>query len=229
MGYLLEGFYSALKMIVSLDRQMLSIAFVSIKVSTLSTMLATLVGLPIGFYLGIRNFWGRKALVSIFNTLMSVPTVVIGLLVYFIICRRGPLGSSGLLYTPWAMVLGQAILAFPIVASLSLSAVISLDRRVEKTALSLGADNLQAAFFILSEGRFAILSAIIAAFSRVFGEVGVSMMLGGNINGYTRNIPTAIALETGKGEFALAIALGMILLSVALLVNILAGYFQHKK
>lgn len=229
MGYLLEGFYSALKMIVSLDRQMLSIAFVSIKVSTLSTMLATLVGLPIGFYLGIRNFWGRKALVSIFNTLMSVPTVVIGLLVYFIICRRGPLGSSGLLYTPWAMVLGQAILAFPIVASLSLSAVISLDRRVEKTALSLGADNLQAAFFILSEGRFAILSAIIAAFSRVFGEVGVSMMLGGNINGLTRNIPTAIALETGKGEFALAIALGMILLSVALLVNILAGYFQHKK
>ena len=229
MGYLLEGFYSALKMIVSLDRQMLSIAFVSIKVSTLSTMLAMLVGLPMGFYLGIRNFWGRKALVSILNTLMSVPTVVIGLLVYFIICRRGPLGSLGLLYTPWAMVLGQAILAFPIVASLSLSAVISLDRRVEKTALSLGADNLQAAFFILSEGRFAILSAIIAAFGRVFGEVGASMMLGGNISGLTRNIPTAIALETGKGEFALAMALGMILLSVALLVNILAGYFQHKK
>lgn len=229
MGYLLEGFYSALQMIVSLNRQMLSIAFISIKVSTLSTMLATLVGLPIGFYIGIKNFWGRKALVSIFNTLMSVPTVVIGLSVYFIICRRGPLGSLGLLYTPWAMVLGQAILAFPIVASLSLSAVISLDRRVEKTALSLGADNLQAAFFILSEGRFAILSAIIAAFSRVFGEVGVSMMLGGNINGYTRNIPTAIALETGKGEFVLAIALGMILLSVALLVNILAGFFQHKK
>ncbi|MEK6714556.1 MAG: ABC transporter permease [Candidatus Omnitrophota bacterium] len=229
MGYLLEGFYSALQMIVSLDRQMLSIAFISIKVSTLSTMLATLVGLPTGFYIGIKNFWGRKALISIFNTLMSVPTVIIGLSVYFIICRRGPLGSLGLLYTPWAMVLGQAILAFPIVASLSLSAVISLDRRVEKTALSLGADNLQAAFFILSEGRFAILSAIIAAFGRVFGEVGASMMLGGNINGYTRNIPTAIALETGKGEFVLAIALGMILLSVALSVNILAGYFQHKK
>lgn len=229
MGYFLEGFYSALKMIASLDRQMLSIAFVSLKVSVLSTMLATLVGLPIGCYVGIRNFRGRKALVSALNTLMSVPTVVIGLSVYFLLSRRGPLGSLGLLYTPWAMVLGQAILAFPIVASLSLSAVINLDKRVEKTALSLGADNIQTVFFIFSEGRFAIISAVIAAFGRVFGEVGVSMMLGGNISGLTRNIPTAIALETGKGEFTLAIALGMILLSVALLVNILAGYFQHKK
>lgn len=229
MDYIFEGLSSALKMIFSLDKQMLSISFVSIKVSAISTFFAALIGVPIGFTLAISDFWGKKTVISVVNTLMSIPTVVIGLLVYFIICRRGPLGSLGLLYTPWAMVIGQVILASPIVASLSLSAVINLDRRVEKTVLSLGADNLQAAFFILSEGRFAIVSAIIAAFSRVFGEVGVSMMLGGNINGLTRNIPTAIALETGKGEFALAIALGMILLTLALLINILAGYFQHKK
>lgn len=229
MDYIFEGLSSALKMIFSLDKQMLSISFVSIKVSAISTFFAALIGVPVGFTLAISDFWGKKTVISVVNTLMSIPTVVIGLLVYFIICRRGPLGSLGLLYTPWAMVIGQVILASPIVASLSLSAVINLDRRVEKTALSLGADNLQAAFFILSEGRFAIVSAIIAAFSRVFGEVGVSMMLGGNINGLTRNIPTAIALETGKGEFALAIALGMILLTLALLINILAGYFQHKK
>ncbi|UCD85850.1 MAG: ABC transporter permease [Deltaproteobacteria bacterium] len=229
MDYILEGLGNALKMIVSLDSEMAEIVFVSVKISTISIILATLAGVPLGFYVAIRDFWGKRAAITILNTLMALPTVVIGLLIYSFISRRGPLGVLGLLYTPWAMIIGQTILAFPIVAALSLSATQGIDKRVEKTALTLGANNLQTALFILMEGKFALFSAIIAGFGRVFAEVGVSMMLGGNIRGFTRNITTAIAFETGKGEFALGIALGMILLTVAFSINILFHYFQKKR
>jgi tungstate transport system permease protein len=229
MDYILEGLKAAVKLIITLDREMFSIAFVSLKVSTLSTLLATLLGIPFGFMVAIKDFWGKRGVITMLNTLMALPTVVIGLLVYSFISRRGPLGAIGLLYTPGAMVIGQTILAFPIIAAFSLSATFGVDKRVEKTALTLGANDLQTALFILAEGRFAFLSAIIAGFGRVFAEVGVSMMLGGNIRGFTRNITTAIAFETGKGEFALGIALGIILLSVAFSINILFHHFQHKQ
>ena len=221
MDYIFEGLKNALKMIVGLDRQVISIALISIKVSITSIILATLLGVPVGFYVGLKNFWGKTAVVIILNTLMALPTVLIGLLVYSFLSRQGPLGTLGLLYTPWAMVIGQSILAFPVVAGLSLSATQGVDKRVEKTALTLGANGRQTALAILAEGRFAIFAAIIAGFGRVFTEVGISMMVGGNIQGYTRNITTAIALETGKGEFGLGIALGIILLMVALPINIL--------
>ncbi len=214
-------------MIASLDSEMLAIAFVSIKVSVASTTFATLLGVPFGFIVAIKDFWGKRGVITVLNTLLALPTVIIGLLVYSLISRRGPFGAMGLLYTPWAMVVGQTILAFPIIAALSVSAIMGGDRRVEKTALTLGANRLQTALLILSEGKFAVLSAIIAGFGRVFAEVGVSMMLGGNIRGFTRNITTAIALETGKGEFALGMALGIILLGVAFSVNILFQHFQH--
>lgn len=229
MDYILEGLKNALKMIARLDRQVINIALVSIKVSIISIILATVVGVPVGFYVALKNFWGKHGVVIILNTLMALPTVLIGLLVYSFLSRGGPFGTLGLLYTPWAMVVGQSILAFPIVAGLSLSATQSVDKRVERTALTLGANGLQTALAILTEGRFAIFAAIIAGFGRVFTEVGISMMVGGNIQGYTRNITTAIALETGKGEFGLGIALGIILLMVALPVNILFYYFQRKK
>lgn len=228
MYYLSESFKTAIKMIVSLDPEMMRITFVSLKVSTVAIFIATLVGVPVGFYIGIKEFFGKRAVVTILNTLMALPTVVVGLIVYSLISRRGLLGTLGLLYTPWAMVIGQTILAFPIISALSLSATQSIDKRVEKTALTLGANNLQTALIILNEGKFAILSAIIAGFGRVFAEVGASMMLGGNIKGYTRNITTAIAFETSKGEFALGIALGIILLIVAFSINILVHYFQQK-
>jgi tungstate transport system permease protein len=228
MDYILEGLKAAVKLIITLDREMFSIAFVSLKVSTLSTLLATLLGIPFGFTIAIKDFWGKRGVITMLNTLMALPTVVIGLLVYSFISRRGPLGAMGLLYTPGAMVMGQTILAFPIIAAFSLSATLGVDKRVEKTALTLGANGLQTALFILAEGRLAFLSAIIAGFGRVFAEVGVSMMLGGNIRGFTRNITTAIAFETGKGEFALGIALGIILLSVAFSINILFHHFQQQ-
>lgn len=229
MDYILTGLSDALKMIVSFDPEVIRIALVSVKISTSSIILATLAGVPLGFYVAIRDFWGKRAVITVLNTLMALPTVVVGLLVYSLISRRGPLGPIGLLYTPWAMIIGQTILALPIVAALSLSATQGIDKRVEKTALTLGASNLRTAFFILAEGKFALLSAIIAGFGRVFAEVGVSMMLGGNIRGFTRNITTAIAFETGKGEFALGIALGLILLTVAFSINIVFHYFQKKR
>jgi tungstate transport system permease protein len=153
---------------------------------------------------------------------------LVGLLVYSFLSRRGLLGNMGILYTPYAMIMGQTLLAFPIIAVLSLSATQGADKRVERTAMSLGANRIQTALLVLVEVRFAMFAAIITGFSRIFSEVGVSMMLGGNIRGYTRNITTAIALETGKGEFALGIALGMIMLTIALLINILLNYFQGK-
>jgi tungstate transport system permease protein len=215
-------------MIISFDREVIAIALVSLKTATASTILATLIGLPFGFYVAIKNFKGKQAVITILNTLMAFPTVVIGLLVYSFISQRGPLGSLGLLYTPYAMIIGQTILAFPIIAALSLSAIQGVDKRVEKTSLTLGANHLQTAFFILSEGKFAVFAAIIAGFSRVFSEVGISMMLGGNIKEYTRNITTTIMTETGKGEFVLGIALGIILLTIALIINILFQYFRNK-
>ena len=228
MNYLLEAFVNAVRMIAGLDREFLSIVLVSLRVSTVSTALATLAGLPVGLYTAIREFRGKRAVLVILNTLLALPTVVVGLFVYSFISRRGPLGELGLLYTPTAMVVGQFILAFPIVAALTISAIEGTDPRIRKTALTLGANNLQTAAVLLSERKFAIFSAMIAGFGRVFAEIGVSMMLGGNIRGYTRNITTAIAFETGKGEFALGLALGFILLAIALSINILMHSVQRR-
>ncbi len=229
MAYLVEGIVSAFEMIFSFDHAVFEIALLSLELSVLSTMLAALFGVPLGFLIAARDFWGKRGLIIVFNTLLSMPTVVIGLLGYSFLSRRGLLGSFGLLFTPWAIVIGQMILAFPIITALCISAVQGVDKRAQKTALTLGANRFQAAWIILSESRFALFSAIITGFGRVFSEVGVSMMLGGNIRGLTRNITTAIAFETGKGEFALGIALGIILLFVAFSVNVLLQRLQHKK
>ena len=228
MNYIFEAFANAIKMIVGLDTELLSIVFISLKVSFISTILASIVGVPLGFTIAVRDFWGKRGVIVVFNTLLALPTVVVGLFVYSIISRRGPFGAMDLLYTPNAMIIGQFILALPIVAALTISAIQGMDKRVQRTALTLGANNFQTASIIISERRFAILSAVIAGFGRVFAEVGVSMMLGGNIRGYTRNITTAIAFETGKGEFALGLALGLILLSIAFTINIFVHRFQSK-
>jgi tungstate transport system permease protein len=198
MGYIFDGIGKAFQLILSLDREIISIALVSIKVSFVSITLAALVGVPFGFYVAIKEFCGKRIVVTVLNTLMALPTVVVGLTVYSLISRRGPFGSLGLLYTPLAMVIGQFILATPIVAALSLTATQSVDKRVMKTALALGATGLQSMLVVFKEVQFAVLTAVIAGFGRIFAEVGVSMMLGGNIRGVTRNITTAIAFETGK-------------------------------
>jgi len=228
MEYISDGFGKALEIIFSGNREFLDIVWVSVAVASCSTALAAVSGVVFGISVALNQFRGRGALVTVLNTLMSLPTVVVGLLVYSFLSRRGPLGPLGLLYTRTAMVIGQWILAFPIIAALTVAAVRNVDPRVRLTALSLGANPRQSVFIFLREARFGIAAAVIAGFGRVFAEVGVSMMLGGNIKTYTRNITTAIALETSKGEFALAIALGLVLLAVALAVNVLFAVFRNR-
>lgn len=207
----------------------MEIAGLSIKLAAISTLIAAVIGIPVGFILGTYDFPGRSFLASIVNTLLSLPTVVVGLAIYSFISRRGPLGRFGLLFTPTAIILGQAVLATPIVTALTMNATRSLERDLQMTALSLGASRVQVAYLLLLQARFAVLGALVAGFGRVIAEVGAAMMLGGNIEGYTRTITTAIALETSKGEFAFALALGIILLLISFVVNILVHYFQQVK
>ncbi len=159
---------------------------------------------------------------------MALPTVVVGLICYGFFSRMGPLGSWGLLFTPWAMVIGQIILATPIIANYTLSALSSADVRILPTAKTLGANSFQSSLLLLQEIRFGAMAAIIAGFGRVVAEVGVAMMLGGNIRGFTRTMTTAIALETSKGEFAFGLALGLFLMAVALLVNLFLNLLQQR-
>jgi len=229
MDFMAEGFIKALQLIFTLDREVFGIALVSLKVSGIAITLASVVGIPLGFIMGINEFLGKKTLTLILNTLVAIPTVVVGLLVYAILSRQGPLGILGLLFTPTAMIIGQFILALPMVTMLTLSAVHSLDPRVKITALTLGANPLQVGWSVLKEAKYGVISAIIAAFGRVITEVGSAIMVGGNIRGYTRNITTAIALETAKGNFALCMALGMILLIMAFGINIVFYQLQAKK
>ncbi|MCK4908647.1 MAG: ABC transporter permease [Planctomycetes bacterium] len=219
---------SALKMIVSLDPEIVQICFISIKVSLISTLLATCAGVPIGLMVGLNRFTGRRLVRTILNTLLALPTVVIGLFVYYLLSSQGVFGDFDLLYTQSAMVIGQFVLATPIIAALTVAAVEGIDPRVRLTALTLGANSRQVMTTIIAEKRYAIIAAIIAGFSRVFAEFGISMILGGNIKGITRNITTAIAFETGKGEFELAIALGIVLLIIAFGVNLLLQLIQKK-
>lgn len=200
----------------------------SLYTSCCAVVFAALLGVPVGLWLGLGRFRGRQLLITLLNTLMALPTVVVGLLLFGLLSRQGPLGPLGLLFTPLAMIAGQIVLATPIVANLVLAAVTGSDNRIINTALTLGASQLQASLQLLREIRFGVMAAVIAGFGRVIAEVGVAMMLGGNIRNSTRTMTTAIALETSKGEFAFGLALGIVLMSVALLVNLGLNVLQQR-
>ncbi len=185
-------------------------------------------GVPLGFAIAVSEFRGKRAVITVLNTLLALPTVVIGLLGYAFLSRRGVFGDFGLLYTPWAIVIGQVILILPWVATFTLSAVSRIDVRYRSTAMTLGAGPLQTSLAIVREARFGILAAVIAAFGRVIAEIGIAMMLGGNIKGFTRTMTTAMALEHNKGEFVLAVALGIVLLTVSLVMNIFLQLVQGR-
>lgn len=227
MENILQGLKNAATIIISFDKEFLEIVSVSIRLSVSSTAIAAVLGVPAGVAVHSFTFPGRQAVKTILSTLMSLPTVVVGLTVYAFLSRSGPLGSLGLLYTRAGIIIGQSLLIFPIIASLTISSVESMDIRIRNTALSLGANPSQAFSIFLKECRYGISAAVIAAFGRVFAEVGVSMMLGGNIRHYTRTITTAIALETSKGAFAMGIALGAVLLMVAFIINTLFIHIQR--
>ncbi len=228
MGFLIDSLRSAVALVVSLDPEMMEIVWVSVKVSGTSTLIAGILGIPLGFAIAFNDFRGKQILITVLNTLLALPTVVIGLFVYAFISRRGVLGMLGLLYTQKAMVIGQVILILPVVTVFTIAAVSRIDERYRKTALTLGADAWQTALAVAREARFGLVAAVVAAFGRVIAEVGISMMLGGNAKGFTRTMTTAMALEYDKGQFTLAVALGIVLLTLAFGMNLLFHFFQGR-
>jgi tungstate transport system permease protein len=224
-----EGLQEGFGLLFGLDPDVWSAVRVSLMVSSISTAVAAALAFPVALGVGLWSFPGRGVVESLLNTMMALPTVVVGLVVYGMISRSGPLGEFGILYTPTAMVVGQAVLAFPLMAALGVASLRQVDRRVRETTLAMGGGEFRAAVEVAWEGRVALLSALVAGFGRVFAEVGVSMMLGGSIRGYTRNLPTGIAFETGRGEFARGVALGVVLLTVALAVNLALQIWRPRR
>ena len=219
MEYFTKSFIVAVKSILAFDHEIYFVVFTSLKISFASVMIASIFCIPLGLLIASRKFAGKAFLQSILNTLMALPTVVVGLLLYGVLSRNGPLGGLDLLYTPMAMIIGQCILIVPIVLNLVVVAASSADPRIKLASMALGADRYQRGIIFVEEIRFALMAAIVMAFGRAIGEVGIAMMVGGNIEGYTRTMTTAIALETSKGDFELALALGILLLLVAFTVN----------
>ena len=228
MDYILQGFLQGFVLLFSGNDETYSAILVTVYSSTLSMFASLAIGVPLGFMLGYHDFPGKKVVRTLVDTLLSFPTVVIGLMVYAMVTRHGPLGNFGLLFTIPGMALGQTILGLPIIIAMTASAVETLDKRLPQTLITLGATPRQMLWATVVEARYAIILAAMAAYGRIVSEVGISMMVGGNIKWHTRTITTAIALETGKGEFALGIALGMVLLAVALTVNILATGLKRR-
>jgi tungstate transport system permease protein len=220
MEYIFDAITGAFRLIFSLDPEVFTIVLLSLRVALSATFIAAVLGIPLAYMVATREFRGKGALITLFNTLMALPTVVVGLFCYSFLSRKGPLGFLDLLFTPSGIILGDVILAFPLIVGLTIAAVHSVDPRARVTAMSLGASPRQVSLTILNEARFGLMAALFNGFGRVVAEVGSAMMLGGNIRGFTRTITTAIALETSKGEFAFGMALGIILLTVALTVNL---------
>ncbi len=216
---LIETTNAALRLLWSGDETLWGIIWISVKVCFLALLLASPPAIFLGFVLGSFKFPGRRILIILVQTLLALPTVVIGLLLYMLLSRQGPFGEMHLLFTQEAMIIGQAVLAFPILAALTLSAVQGVDKRVAETARTLGASKLRVMLTMLLEVRFAVMAAMVSGFGRVISEIGCAMMVGGNIANVTRNITTAIALETSKGEFIQGIALGIVLVIIALGIN----------
>ena len=215
-------------MLVAGDSEVYGIALLTLKVAVVATIISCAVGLPLGYFLATRRFWGRRAALTVVNTALAFPTVVVGLLLYGLLSRRGPLGGLGWLYTWQAIVVGDVLLALPIAAALSAAAIQGVDARIRRTAQTLGAGGLRTAWTVSREARFALAAVITAAFGQVVAEVGAAMIVGGNIRGSTRTLTTAVALYTSQGDFGLALALGLILLIMALFVNVALQALQGR-
>jgi len=223
-----DGITKAIELLISLDPEVMEVVGRSLGISGTACLLASLICLPLGSLIHFHHFRGKRALINIIQTLFSVPTVLVGLLILVLFSRAGPLGEFGILFTPPAMVIGQMILIIPLLLGLTISALSGVSREIVDTATSLGASGFQAVLLVLKEARYAVLAAVIMGFGRAISEVGCALMVGGNIRGATRVITTSIALETSKGELALAIALGIILLFLALIINIVLNRLQQR-
>lgn len=219
MSDIADGFAAALRLIASLDADLIEIVGLSLQVSLTAVFMASLVGLPLGAAVALFRFRGRRAVVVLLSALMGLPPVVVGLVVYLMLSRSGPFGVFGLLFTPTAMIIAQTILILPIVATLARQVVEDLWEEYGEQLRSLGATPRSAIWTLLWDGRFRLVTAVLAGFGRAAAEVGAVMIVGGNIDHVTRVMTTAIALETSKGDLALALGLGLILIALSLAIN----------
>jgi len=223
-----QGLIKAVELIITLDPEVVQIAGRSLRISATSAVLASVICIPLASVIHFNNFRGKRVLVNLIQTLYFIPTVAVGLLVLVFLSRAGPLGELGLLFSPTAIIIGQMILITPILLGLTISALSGVDKTLIDTARSLGASGLQIMFLILKEARFAVMAAFIMGFGRAISEVGISLMVGGNIRDFTRVITTAISLESSKGDIELSFALAIILIFLALIANILLNRFQQR-
>ncbi len=223
---LFQSTRDAFHLLFSGDRELWGIIFVSLRVSLTALAIVAPIAIVAGYFLATKRFLGRRTIVIVIQGLLSFPTVVVGLVLYMLLSRQGPLGSLHMLFTPSAMILGQMMIVLPVLVAFTISAVQGADPRAHDTAIGLGASRVRASLTVLWEVRFGVMAAIFNGFGRIISEVGAALMLGGNIAGLTRNIPTTIALETSKGEFAQGIALGFVLIALALGLNFTLARFQ---
>ncbi|MGC9964708.1 MAG: ABC transporter permease [Syntrophobacteraceae bacterium] len=229
MESITSGFVQAFQLLATMDPEVLEISFRTLQVSGIATLISVLIGFPAGTALALTRFFGRGFLVSLVNFGMGLPPVVVGFVTWLLLMRYGPMGALGLLYSPTAMIIAQAVIASPIVAGFTLAAVQAIDPKLRLQILSLGTTRLQYLLLLLWESRPGILAAVIAGFGRVLGEVGASMMVGGNIRGYTRVLTTATVLEVSKGKFELAAALSILLLTLSFFIMTALSYLQQRK
>jgi tungstate transport system permease protein len=227
MNSLGEAFAAAWRLIADFDAELAQVVGLSLQVSLTAVVIATLIGLPIGAMIAVERFRGRQSLIVLLNALMGLPPVVVGLVVYLLLSRAGPLGSLGILFTPAAMVIAQAVLITPIIAALSRQIIEDAWREYDEQLRSLGARRLNAAMTLIWDTRFSLLTIVLAGFGRAAAEVGAVMIVGGNIDGVTRVMTTAIALETSKGDLPLALGLGIVLVTLVIVLNALAAVIRE--
>jgi tungstate transport system permease protein len=223
-----QGFLKAIELILTLNPEVLEITARTLVISISSTIIAGLMCLPLGSLIHFHDFHGKRTLLNLIQTFYSVPTVAVGLIVFLLFSRSGPLGFMQLLFTPQVMIIGQVILISPIILGLVITALKGVDQAAYETAIAIGASQFQATTIVIREARYAIYSAMILGFGRAISEVGLALMVGGNIRGYTRVMTTAISLETSQGDIVLSVALGIILISLALIINFSLSRLQQR-
>jgi tungstate transport system permease protein len=229
LGYIIDGFIQAILLILSLNPEIVDIASLSLKVSGASTLLASAIGIPLGTFITLNDFPFKRLSKNVIYTLMGLPPVVAGLFVFLMVSRAGPLGTYGLLFTPTAMVIAQVLLILPIITGFTITATRAVDRSIIDTAVSLGAGQFHTALIVLNEARQALLVAVLAGFGRAVAEVGAVMIVGGDIRWSTRVLTTSIVLETRKAEYSMAIALGIILLTLSFTINMALNLIQGER
>ncbi|MGB9936117.1 MAG: ABC transporter permease [Methanobacterium sp.] len=228
MNEIIGAIEQAIYLIVTLNPEVIEITIRSLYISISATLIASLIAIPLGGMIYYYDFYGKRTLINLIQTLYSVPTVLVGLFLFLLISQQGPLGFLGLLFTPTGMIIGQTLLIMPILIGFTITALVGVSSQIKELAIALGASASQTIQTIIKEARYAIMGAVILGFGRAISEVGVAILIGGNIRGFTRVFTTTISLETSKGNIELSIALGFILLSIALIINFILNYLQGR-